>query len=296
MNAATGMAGSLAGHRTDAAGWSGQTLQWKLHWLLRLGVVMEFVGHGACGMNTKAGWLPYFHVFAIPDATAWKLMPLVGGTDILLGLIALLTPRRAVLFYMAAWGCFTALLRPAAGESGWEFVERSYNYGIPLALLLLHGFGKGWRNWLAPLSSAPLLSAEAARRLLILFRVIVAMMLIGHGAFGVFVGKANLLGFYKAVGLGSIGLPLPAIRAGVGFFEIGLGIAAIFATRPGFFVFVCVWKLATESLYLAAFAPLACWEMVERGGSYVAPLAALAALSYLKANSPRRAAQESQQE
>ena len=34
---------------------------------------------------------------------------------------------------------------------------------------------------------------------------------------------------------------------------------------------VCIWKIATETLYLAAGAPL--WEVVERGGSYAAPLA-----------------------
>ena len=58
-----------------------------VHWLLRIGVVMEFVGHGAFGLMTKAGWVPYVTVFGFSEQTAWKLMPYVGTLDI--GLFAL---------------------------------------------------------------------------------------------------------------------------------------------------------------------------------------------------------------
>jgi len=243
---------------------------------------MEFVGHGACGVHGKAGWLPYFNVFAIPEGLAYKLMPWVGSMDIALGILALLAPRRALLLYMAIWGCFTALLRPAAGEGGWEFIERAYNYGVPFAFLFLHGPGHDRKSWFESLKTAPLLSAGRAQTLLWVLRVIVALMLIGHGGFGAMMGKKNLLGFYGAAGLGSFGLPLETIRAGIGFFEIGLGVAALVATRPAFFAFICAWKLGTESLYVVAGANLACWEVVERGGSYVAPLAALCVLTYLR--------------
>jgi hypothetical protein len=48
-------------------------------------------------------------------------------------------PTRALIAYMAFWGLFTATLRPLAGEGIWELVERSYNYGVRAALLLLYG-------------------------------------------------------------------------------------------------------------------------------------------------------------
>ena len=96
----------------------------RLHWLFRCAVFLEFTGHGACGIHTKSAWLPYFHVFAIPDAMAWRLMPLIGSIDIALGVMALFRPCRALLVYMVVWGGFTALLRPAAGEGAWEFIER----------------------------------------------------------------------------------------------------------------------------------------------------------------------------
>lgn len=261
-----------------------QSVGWKLHWLFRLGVVMEFVGHGACGVHTKAGWLPFFKVFAIPEPLAYSLMPWVGWMDITLGLTTLLAPKRAVLLYMAVWGCFTALLRPAAGQGGWEFIERAYNYGVPLIFLLLHGIPndrRGWFETLKPTATLPL-SVEQGRTLNWVLRSIVALMLIGHGGFGAMLPKKNLLDFYQAAGFGSLGLPLESIRAGIGFFEIGLALAALFVKRPSFFIGVCLWKLASESLYLVAGADLACWEIIERGGSYVAPLAIVCFLSTLK--------------
>ena len=59
-----------------------QPIEWKLHWLLRIGVFMEFVGHGAFGLKTKAGWLAYFHVFGIADDVAWRWMPIIGAIDV----------------------------------------------------------------------------------------------------------------------------------------------------------------------------------------------------------------------
>jgi hypothetical protein len=41
--------------------------------------------------------------------------------------------------------------------------------------------------------------------------------------------------------------------------------------RPGLFLGVCVWKIATESLFIVAGAPF--WEVIERFGSYAAPVA-----------------------
>jgi hypothetical protein len=251
---------------------------WKLHWLFRIGVFMEYVGHGCCGVNTKAAWLPYFRLFAIPDDFAWRLMPLIGFFDIALGIIALVTPRRALLLYMAGWGFFTALLRPATGEGGWEFLERAYNYGVPLAFLLLHGFGKNLRHWFAPLSAPQASSFRREESLLWLVQMIIAAMFIGHGALGAVQNKQSLLGLYQSIGLGSMGVPLESVRMYIGLFEIALGVIALFASSRAFFACLCIWKIGSEMLFVTSGAPLGCWEFVERGASYVAPLAVLCLL------------------
>jgi hypothetical protein len=111
------------------------TLEWKIHWLLRLALGGEFIGHGAFGVMTTQGWVPYFTLFGFPEAWAWRLMPIVGSVDITLGILVLIAPTRAGLLYMGCWGFFTALLRPLAGEGGWEFLERGYNFSIPLPML-----------------------------------------------------------------------------------------------------------------------------------------------------------------
>ena len=42
--------------------WRTLPIERKLHWLLRVGVVGCFIGHGAYGLLTKEAWVPYFAV------------------------------------------------------------------------------------------------------------------------------------------------------------------------------------------------------------------------------------------
>jgi hypothetical protein len=120
-----------------------------LHWMLRLACVLEFVGHGAFGILTKAAWVPYFGLVGVPEWIAYRLMPVVGTVDITLGLLVALRPVRAALLYMALWGFWTASLRPLAGEPLWEFLERAPNWAVPLAFLYVRGVGRTWKEWLS---------------------------------------------------------------------------------------------------------------------------------------------------
>src|SRR3954449_11452553 len=88
----------------------------SLSWILRIGLAGCYIGHGAFGIMTKAAWLPYFAVGGIGESLAWKLMPVVGAMDIVIGVFALLRPCRALLVWAVAWTVWTALLRPLSGE------------------------------------------------------------------------------------------------------------------------------------------------------------------------------------
>lgn len=48
--------------------WRTLPLERKLHWILRLGVVGCFIGHGAYGVLTKEAWVPFFGVVGIGRA------------------------------------------------------------------------------------------------------------------------------------------------------------------------------------------------------------------------------------
>ena len=109
---------------------------------------MCFIGHGAFGFITKAAWLPYFALLGIPERWAWRLMPVVGAVDVMLGMAVLFAPRGLPLAYMAGWALWTALLRPLTGESVFEALERAGNYGVPLALLVLTTSVFSWRGLL----------------------------------------------------------------------------------------------------------------------------------------------------
>ena len=245
------------------------------YWILRVGAALCFIGHGAFGFITKAAWVPYFGVVGIPESWAWRLMPMVGAIDVMAGMAVLFAPRGLPLVYMVVWATWTALLRPLAGESFFETLERAGNYGVPLALIMLTAMPKRVPGWLQ-LLGGPAVGDAALVRTRQVLRWTTVLLLVGHGALGLS-GKPMLASHYAAVSLPAASTVL------VGWVEIAM--AAIIAARPttSFLVSVAVWKLATEFLFIVAGAPV--WEFVERAGSYAAPLA-LALLLTVRTHQP----------
>ena len=236
-----------------------------LPWILRLGVSGCYIGHGAFGIITKAAWVPYFGVAGITEPTAWRLMPWVGMMDIAMGILVLVWPCRALFAWAVVWTAWTALLRPLSGEPFWEALERAGNYGVPLAVMMVVGFGgplfarfsTTWRS----------IDDTARERLAWTLRLTILLLLVGHAGLGLFEHKAGLARHYAALNFSNPSQLVPLIGA----FEFLLAGVFLLVPRPGLVLFICGWKLATESLFLLAGAPV--WELVERAGSYAAPLA-----------------------
>ncbi|HEX6049609.1 MAG TPA: hypothetical protein VFZ21_10075 [Gemmatimonadaceae bacterium] len=233
----------------------------RIHWILRLGAAACFIGHGAFGVITKSAWVPYFAVAGFGTDAAYALMPLVGTIDIAMGVAVLLSPRPAVLLYMVAWALWTALLRPLTGEPWFETLERAGNYGVPLALLLLVGWPRGWRGWIRLGDRRPADAAVIARVL----RWTTATLLFGHGALAAVTRKPLIAEHWAA--LGAPGTIAPA----VGYVEMAVALLVLAVSSPTLLIGVAVWKLATEALFPISGAPV--WEFIERAGSYAAPLA-----------------------
>ncbi|HXQ82083.1 MAG TPA: hypothetical protein VN775_12260 [Opitutaceae bacterium] len=233
-------------------------------WVLRIGVAMEFIGHGALGFLHPAAWFPYFAVMGIPREAAASLMPLVGSLDLALALVALFHPLPGAVLYMALWGLGTALLRPLAGEPAWEALERSGNFGAALALFLM-ARREGASSWLRFRGFGALDEGSRSRVCWVL-RLTTAGILLGHGALGLLVRKALLSTQYA-----SIGLQGAWVEPCIGAFECALAVAVLVWPGFGLLIFVAAWKLATEALSPMAGSPI--WVFVEHGGSYAAPLA-----------------------
>ena len=119
-----------------------------IEWVLKIAVAGEFIGHGVFALQGRKTWEEWFGIFGISDPqTATNLLWLVGALDIVLAVLVLTKPIRLALLWMAFWGFWTALMRPIAGDSIFEFVERWANWGAPLALLLLIGWPKTIKEW-----------------------------------------------------------------------------------------------------------------------------------------------------
>lgn len=224
---------------------------------------MEFIGHGMLGVGRVAAWTSYFAVVGIGKPTALALMPWVGSLDVLLGLAVLFFPGRGVILYMAAWGLWTALLRPLAGESAWEAVERAGNYGVLGALFLLTE-GRGVRSWFR-FRLRPLVGPLLARVAWVL-RLTTGLLLAGHGVLGLLVRKPLF-----AMQYGIIGLHAPWLEPAIGAAELALAAAVLIRPGVGLLYLVLAWKLASELLSPIAGSPI--WVFIEHGGSYAAPLA-----------------------
>ena len=238
-----------------------------LPWILRTGVALCFIGHGSYGVMTKSAWLPYFAVAGIRESVAWQLMPWVGAMDIAIGFLAFIWPCRALFAWAAIWAVWTAMLRPLAGQGWSEFFERAGNYGVPIACLVAVGLVGGWFSRLP--EAWPVLTAATRHRLAWTLRLTTATLLLGHAGCALLLQKPGLAHHYAVFGPAD---PV-AVMLAVGWFEVALAALVLVRPVPALLVFVACWKLVTESLFLTSGATAPFFEVVERGGSYIAPLA-----------------------
>jgi len=247
---------------------------YALHWILRIGFVMDFIGHGTYGFLQKASFVKYLSVVGIPPEIGIRYLPVIGTHDYILALCVLFFPTRAALLWGAIWGLWTALLRPMTGESWWEVFDRGGNYGMPFALFLLAGAPATAREWFSRVREWRLPASKWSTFAWTL-RLATGFCLIGHGGYGAFIHKPILAQHWAAIGLGpdlvGPGTFLPA----VGWAEIALGVLTLVRPFPLLLYFVAAFKVGTELLYpVSGLPPLhPIFEFIERGGSYTSPLA-----------------------
>ena len=241
------------------------TREQKIYYILRIGMAMCFIGHGAFGIITKPVWCNYFAVFGISRHLAYQLMPVLGTADIFMGLIVLFYPIRAVVMWLVIWGLVTAALRPLSGEPFAELIERAGNFGTPLAFLLLTGgIGKKMRGWFTRISPNHYLNSETLSQVVDCLRITVFLLFIGHGWLNL-IEKKGLMSQYASLGFSN---PATAARI-IGLCEIFTAFLVLIRPLPSLLLVLLVWKITSELFY----PHWEIFEWIERGGSYGAILA-----------------------
>jgi hypothetical protein len=188
------------------------------------------------------------------------MMPILGSVDIILGIILLFKPFRAIAAWLVVWGIMTALCRPLSGEPFAEFIERAGNFGAPLCLLLLAGGIKFNFPWLfSVVNPGEPVSEKSLANVKTTLRIVGFLLLAGHGWLNL-IQKPGLLNQYSSLGFSNpVNVSLLA-----GIFEIMTAIAVLVRpVRPLIFIFL-IWKMGSELFYLH----FEIFEWVERGGSY----------------------------
>lgn len=108
-----------------------------VEWLLRIGVFMCFFGHGYLAISKNPAWFQYLETVGISGLNAERTMVLIGCLDVLVAIITLIKPLKAILLWACFWAFSAALIRPLSGDSMWAFVERGVNWITPLTLYFL---------------------------------------------------------------------------------------------------------------------------------------------------------------
>jgi hypothetical protein len=232
---------------------------------------MEFIGHGMAGLYRSQTWIPYYTFFGFsPHFAQHYLMYATGTVDISLALLVLCCPIRAALLFMTFWGLMTAWLRPAVGESWFEMVERGANYGTPLALLWLYGWGSSLKEWFQRAHPPAEISERLARQLAWVIRFSIALLLIGHGGLGIWANKKEWFDFFGYFGINQATVVSAHLSQWIGFGEIIMGLAVLIKPCRSLLIFVLIWKVGTELLRPLVGQPM--YQFIERGGDYVLPL------------------------
>lgn len=244
-----------------------------VHWVLRVSVWACFVGHGMFGIRQKVDWLVFYRSVGFPDTVSFATMPLVGLMDITLGFLALLRPTRVVLMYTAFWGVFTGLMRPFVGMSFFEALERGGNYGPSVALLL----GTAGAALLSKPGVYNLADDKHYDRMKQVLVVTTFLLLVGHGALALG-AKPMLVKHWHSIGLVAIDEGGKAFTRLIGAAEVTAALLVVLWPTRVLCLAIVGWKLFTEMLFVVAGDPA--WEVLERGGSYGAPLALFVVLCY----------------
>jgi len=105
-------------------------------------------------------------------------------------------------------------------------------------------------------------------------RISIALLLVGHGGFALIQEKKILVDQWQSIGV-------PAGRTFLhvlGIAEMGAAIAVLCRPSRWLLLVIGYWKIASELLYPVSGKLRDVWEWLERGGDYVTPLAATAAM------------------
>lgn len=230
-----------------------------LHRLFQVACAMCFIGHGVFGLITKPIWCNYFAIFGIGQTMAYKLMPVVGTVDVLLGVVLLFYPLRFSAAWLVFWGLFTASLRPLSGEPFAEFLERAGNFGAPIVLLLLTASSINRSTWFDRLRPVNKLDSVNVDRVQKCLQVFGFLLLLGHGWLNI-IGKQALLNQYGALGFDDT----VHVAQIVGIIECLGAVSILVRPNATIILILLIWKMVSETLY----PTYELLEWIERGGSY----------------------------
>ena len=267
--------------------------------IFRISIFMTMAGHGFHGIfkGGKQGWLQFF---AGPDAMigfnlfephAWTIMPIIGIVDILIGLYILIRPSRYALLHAGLWAFVTAFFRPLADATGLAgghllsgLLERTYNFGPALILLSLSLYGTDvlsalntFKGFFVERVRFPRIQVREAVAVRDVLALLISIALVGHAIYCLVDGSGTVgrhlvaFGHDKVAGLQVLGV-LQLVAAALVLIgrRCSVIVAGVLAVTLGVEFLYIGDIIAGHGHYLTAI-----FEIIERGGKYMIPVAIL---------------------
>ncbi len=165
-------------------------------------------------------------------------------------------------------------------------MERSGNYGPPLAFFLYAGWGSSVKDWLRPIQTFTL-TENKIEIIKWVLRWSIAVQLISHGLYGVIEGKQLLIEHFGSVGLPGPWMNPDSFLITVGWFEIGLGALILLKPIRAAVLLAILWEVFIGLLFPISGLPVSehpqaylIFRTLERFGDYAGPFALLLLMSY----------------
>lgn len=232
--------------------------------ILRMGLAVTCLGHGAVGLGQPVLWRPYLAMVGFTDSLATPLGLILAGAEILYGLAVLLRPSRLLFLGLILWMVWTS---PVPGEPVWTVISRAANHGVPLALLVLAGWKGSWTGRVLFQQQ----SLWRQKMMAWVLRLVTACMLVGHAGAVWFAPQSGLVQVTKVLGMGDPVLVLLI----AGAFEVLLAGLVLVSPGPVLLFGVCIWKICVEAPGQLSMPSLAAWAA--QFASFAAPLALILA-------------------
>ncbi len=116
---------------------------------MRLIIASTFLMQGIIAITSAHDVIAFYHLSVLPSTVAQYVAVLIGIMDFMVLVSILIRPYRMVLVWTLFWGLLTSIVAFLSATPLVLFLQSLPGWLAPLALLLLRGWPRKWKEMLS---------------------------------------------------------------------------------------------------------------------------------------------------